>query len=83
MLRSINGTSETLAPARGVKEYNELTGRLKRIEDQQTKKVFDYSLLTNEELLQLIQLLEKCVVNSSMSSMKSVYTSDLEIEDKP
>lgn len=65
-----------------VREYNDLTGRLKRIEDQQTKKVFDYSLLTNEELLQLIQLLEKCVVNSSTSNMKSVYTPDLEIEDK-
>lgn len=63
-----------------IREYNELTGRLKRIEEQYTKKVFDYSLLTNDELLQLIQILEKATVNST-TGLRTIKAPDLEIED--
>ena len=73
-------SSDKKVQLHAIREYNELTGRLKRIKHQQTKKVFDYSLLTNEELLTLLQILEKCTVGSS-TGLKSLKMTNLEIND--
>ncbi|MGN6439087.1 MAG: hypothetical protein ACTHMM_21265 [Agriterribacter sp.] len=48
----------------GVKLYNDITNRAKRIEDEAKKNVFDYSRLSDDKLIMLIQLLEEARINN-------------------
>lgn len=48
----------------GVKIYNEVTNRQKRMEEAAAKNVFDYTRLTEQELLTLVALLEKARVDN-------------------
>jgi len=54
----INQKQDLKVAVTGVKLYNEITNRQKRIEDEGKKNVYDFSRLTDEQLIALIELLE-------------------------